>query len=132
MKSGIIQYTPIPVRRAIRGHIDLQSACNHIGNRDTELQLIDNQRLLYVFLQQFNLHWLVVGYAEVPYLPFLEQLLKSFCHFLRLHQSIRAMQQQCIQIVRAQSAQNSIHRGNNMLLGKIIEAFANTAFGLQE
>ena len=67
-----------------------------------ELHLIQGQLLMNTTLQQLQLHGIGIGKAECTYLARFLQPVKGFCHFLWLHQRIRPMQQQYIQVIRLQ------------------------------
>lgn len=67
-----------------------------------------NQRLFHRLAQQFNLHGVEVGDAKMAHLARAFQLIEGLCHFLRLHQRIRTMQQQHVQIIGAQPLQNAV------------------------
>lgn len=47
---------------------------------------------------------------KVADLAALLQLVEGFCHFFRLHQGIRTVQDKHIQIVSAQTFQNAVYR----------------------
>ena len=76
---------------------------HQVGMRHGKLELVHDKGLLHTGFQQFHLHGLVVGNAEVPHFPGGVEIIKCLCHFLRFHQGIRVVEQEHIQIIRAQT-----------------------------
>ena len=68
----------------------------------------------------------------MPHLPAALQLVKNLSDLLRLHQRIRPVQQQAVDMIRAQPCQNTVHRPLNILSGEIIEPVMDRAFRLDE
>ena len=61
------------------------------------------------------------------------QQIKCFCHFFRLHQCIRSVKKQDIQIISTQPAERFLYRLQNMFFGKVIHHTRyNPAFRLQD
>ena len=76
----------------------------------------------------------------MPHLAAVVQNLKGFCHFLRLKQIIRAVQQQQIETFHTQSPQRTLHSCDHIVFGKIVASriagvglagFADAAFAGQ-
>ena len=91
-------------------HVDFHAALDHGRVGQGKLQLVGYEGLADIFLQQPDLAGFVVGNAEAAYLAALLQLVEGFCHFFRLHQGIRTVQDKHIQIVSAQTLQNAVYR----------------------
>jgi len=105
---------------------------DHGRIRDAELELVGDNGLVEIFLQQPDLHRLLIGYTKVAHFATLVQAVKCLCHFLRLNQGIRPVQQQDVEIVCFQPFQAAVHRSKDMFPGKIEFTFADAAFGLQD
>lgn len=82
-------------------------------------------------VQKLHLQGLLVADAEVPDLPAFPQNRKRFRHLLRLHQSIRSMEQQKVHIIGLQPSKAPVHRTEDVLLGKIVNAVMNGTLGLE-
>ena len=102
VEPAVVEQTSVVVNRARRLHIDFHAVGNKIGNRNAELYLIDNERLADIFLQERDLHRLVVGNAEIVDLSALKENIKRRGNFFRVHERVRAVEQQKIEVIRLQ------------------------------
>ena len=100
MKTAVIQQTSIVIDRTRSLHVDFHAICNKVGNRNAELYLIGNEWLADIFLQQCNLHRLVVGNTEMADLSALKQNIKGCSHLFRFYERIRPVKQQKIEVIR--------------------------------
>ena len=99
MKTAVIQQTSIVIDRTRSLHVHFHAICNKVGNRNAELYLIGNEWLADIFLQQCNLHRLVVGNTEMADLSALKQNIKCGSNLFRFYECIRTMKQQKIEII---------------------------------
>ena len=102
-QSGILQHRTFSVYRLIRSHIYRNTGINHRAMCYAQLKLIHFQFIRNIFLEQFHLHGVLIGYSKMPYFAFCVKLFKSLRHFFRSHQAIRSVQQQKVQIVSIQT-----------------------------
>ena len=102
MEPAVVEQTSVVVNRARCLHINFHAICNKVGNRNAELYLIGNEWLADIFLQQCNLHRLVVGNTEMADLSALKQNIKRCCNFFWLYEGVRAVKQQKIEIIGLQ------------------------------
>ena len=68
----------------------------------------------------------------MPDLPASPQNVEGFGYLLRLHEGVRAVEQQEVHIVGFQPAEAPLHRAEDVLLGKVVDAVVNGALGLDE
>ena len=130
-QAAVVQRAAIAHHCSRIAHVHMHAGINHGRERHTELQLIEEQLLRHRALQQLYLVWVLVADAEGAHFAGALQAAKGRCHFRRLHQCIRAVQQQHIQIVSAQALEAAIHRRQNVRLAEIKLALANAALALQ-
>ena len=93
---------PVPVHAAVRRHVDLHAALDHGRVGQGKLELVCYDGLAHAFFEQLNLRRIVVGNAEMAHLAGGFQQVEGFRYLLRLHERIRAVQNENVQIVRAQ------------------------------
>ena len=74
----------------------------------------------------------MVGNAEIADLAAAFQGVEGLGHLLRLHEGIRAVEQEHVQVIRVQPLQNAVHGGEDMRPGEIVHAGTDAAFGLEE
>ncbi|MOA63194.1 hypothetical protein D3C78_1888360 [compost metagenome] len=77
---------------------------NPVMTGQAKLQLIDDKRLRKRPLKEVDLTAMHIGYAEMTHLTGLLQLCQSFGNFVRLHQRVRPVQQQNINVIGPKSA----------------------------
>ncbi len=132
VQAGVIQHAFIPAGGARRVHVDLQAVSHHVGDREAELELVNQQRLPDGPLEQLDLHGLVVGDAEAADLSRPLQLVKGGRNLLRLGQRVGAVNEQHVQIIGPQATQDAVYRPQQMLPGGVVEALPDAALGLQD
>ncbi len=96
------------------------------------MKLIDDERLLDKFGQQFNLHRVLVANAKIFDFAAVVQDVEGFGNFFWLYQCVRAMQQHNVEIIRSQPFKTAFDRFQNVFFGKIEGAFANPDLGLED
>ena len=96
------------------------------------LQLIRPQLLPHSVLQQLDLIPVHIRNAEMPHLTAALQLVKNLTDLLRLHQRIRPVQQQTVQMVCLHPCQNTVHRPSDIIPVKIVEPVMDRALRLNE
>ena len=103
MQTAVIEQTAIVVNRTRCFHVHFHAICNKVGNRNAELYLIGNEWLADIFLQQCNLHRLVVGNTEMADLSALKQNIKGGSYIFWFYERIRPVEQQKIEVIRLQT-----------------------------
>ena len=98
--------------------------------RDAELQLVGDDGLLHILLQQLDLHLALVANSEMPDFPVCMQDCERLCNLLGLHQRVRAMQQQYINVLRLQPLKAAVYGIQNMFFGKVKVSVTDSALGL--
>ena len=113
-------------------------ACLHpVVLQQAHLQLVGHQGIRQRLLQQRQLTGMHVGNPQLPHLAAGLELQPGVSDLLRLHQRIGAMQQQGIQILAAQTRQDPVHAGKNIVTRQVIAlgtstiGKTDTALGLQ-
>ena len=80
-------------------------------------------------VQQLDLRRVLIADAEALDFSLSFQNVKRFRYLFRLHQSIRAMKQENVDIIRVQPFQAPVRRLQNVLFGKVItDAGPDSAF----
>lgn len=132
VQAAEVQHAAVTVNGGFVFHIYVNAGRNHRRVRDAQLQLIGDDRLFDVFLQQLNLHRVLVGHAEMAYFARGMQLVERLRNLFGFYQGIGTMQQQHIEIFGFQTLQNAVHRRQNMLFREVKEPLADAAFRLQD
>ena len=88
MKTAVIQQTSIVIDRTRSLHVHFHAICN--------------KWLADIFLQQCNLHRLVVGNTEMADLSALKQNIKGGSYIFWFYERIRPVEQQKIEVIRLQ------------------------------
>ena len=100
LQAAVVDKAVVAVYGALGGQVvDVQARVDQLGLVKGELQLVDDQGLLYVFAQQLKLAGGDVAHAEVPYLALGVQGVERLRHLLGLVQQVGTVQQQHVQVV---------------------------------
>ncbi|CDN44413.1 hypothetical protein BN871_EU_00280 [Paenibacillus sp. P22] len=132
MQTAEVEDAAVAVHGRSVLHVDVEALGDHRGVRDAQLQLVGYDRLLYIFLQQLDLHRILVGDAEVADLAGALQQVERLCDLFRLDERIRTVEQQRVQVIGLQALQDGVDGIQDMLLGEVEHAGTDAAFGLQD
>ncbi len=120
LQSAIFNHAAVPAAARLITDIHIEPCINGRAVGHGILNLVDAQGLRQAAVQQLYLHGIMVADAKGADFSGLFQDIESLRHLLRLHQRVRAVQQQDVDVVRAKPLQAAVHGFQYMFLRKIV------------
>ena len=133
LEPRILEQSAVAVDGGLVLHIDVKAEIHHAGSHQSELHLIDADRIGDAGGEQFNLHGGKVAHAEAADLSGAIERSERLVDLLGLHERVGAVEQQKVQIVGIQPAERAFDRLKDVFPGEIEhDARADSALGLKE
>ena len=131
LQSAIFDHAAVPAAARIITDIHIEPCVNGGAVGHGILYLVHAQGLCQAAVQQLYLHGIMVADAKGADFSGLFQDVESLRHLLRLHQRVRAVQQQDVDVIGLKALQAAVHGLQYVFLGKVIaDAGADGALGL--
>src|SRR5699024_2529204 len=120
IETHIIQEPAVPVGCPREWCVGLQSAADDFRLCRTELHLVCDQLLIGVSLYIVELHGVEIAQAEVPYLSRLFQPVECFRNFSGVHQGVRSVEHEQVEVIGAEALEDAIDGIDDMFFGQVI------------
>ena len=109
VQAAVIQDAVVPDDGPLGGQVvEIQAVVDQLALVQGELELVEDQGLFHILFQQFQLARGDVADAEMADLAGAVQFVEGFRHLLRVEEQVRPVQQQGVQVIRLQAAQDPV------------------------